>query len=133
MLFRSVLALHWLGPTLGGPEAARWTGLFQALLAGWVIYIAAAGIIFEGALLLLRRRVTPDPAVAMIAVMLYGIGVVGWVMLLLRGDASRVPMPFHHSVTLLAAWCGLRWAWLSRRNHNGHGSNGGKNPLSMIE
>jgi cation transport ATPase len=110
-----VLALHWLGPALGGAEAPRWTGLFQTLLAGWVVYVAAAGMIFEGAILLTRRRLTPDFTVAMIAAALYVIAFAGWAMLLLRGDAPRVPMPFHYSVILLAIWCGARWAWLARR------------------
>lgn len=110
-----VLALHWLGPALGGTEAPRWTGLFQTLLAGWVIYVAAAGMIFEGAILLTRGRLTLDFTIAMIAAALYVIALGGWAMLLLRADASRVPMPFHHSAMLLAVWCGARWAWLSRR------------------
>ena len=128
-----VLALHWLGPALGGTEAPRWTGLFQTLLAGWVIYVAAAGMIFEGALLLVRRKVlTPDAVVASIAVALYGLGVVAWAMLLIPGVTSRWPMPFHYSIMLLIAWCGLRWASLSRRDHSG--SNGGMmNPPSMMK
>ena len=127
-----VLALHWLGPALGGAEAPRWTGLFQTLLAGWVMYVAAVGMIFEGALLLVRRKVvTPDSVVAAIALAIYGVGVVAWAMLLIPGVTSRLPMPFHYSVMLLTAWCGGRWTWLSRRDHSG--SNGGMNPPSMMK
>ena len=112
-----VLALHWLGPALGGAEAPRWTGLFQTLLAGWVIYVAATGMIFEGAILLARRlRITLDFIVATVATTLYVVTVVAWAMLLVRRDASRVPTLFHHAVILLAAWCGARWAWLSSRD-----------------
>jgi hypothetical protein len=128
-----VLALHWLGPALGGPEAPRWTGLFQTLLAGWVMYVAAAGMIFEGVLQLLRRKITLDPVIAVIALTLYVVGVVGWTMLLVGAEAPRVPIPFHYGVVLLAAWCGLRWAWLARHNQSGgHGSHG-LNTESMIQ
>ena len=130
-----VLALHWLGPTLGGAEAPRWTGLFQTLLAGWVMYVAAAGMIFEGALLLVRRKVvTPDAVVAAIAVTLYGVGVVAWAMPLVPGAEARLPMPFHYSVILLIAWCGWRWASLSRRDHSGGGGSNGPmmKPQSMM-
>src|SRR4051812_47121983 len=43
-----VVILQLWGLGLGGPEAAKWVGVFQALLAGWVIYVAAAGMFFEG-------------------------------------------------------------------------------------
>ena len=108
-----VAALHWLGPMLGGAEAPKWTGLFQTLLAGWVMYVAAAGMIFEGALLLVRGRLTLDFVVAMVAAIAYLLGAAGWLSLLISGATSRTPVPFHFSVTLLAAWCGVRWAWLS--------------------
>ena len=109
-----VMALHWFGPALGGAEAPKWAGLFQSLLAGWVIYVAAAGMIFEGALLVARGRVTLDFVVATVAAIVYLAGVAGWLSLLIRGGASRLPMPFHYSVILLAAWCGLRWASLAQ-------------------
>lgn len=109
-----VAALHWLGPMLGGAEAPKWTGLFQTLLAGWIIYAAAAGMIFEGALLVARGRVTLDFIVATVAAIVYLVGVAGWLSLLIRGGTSTLPMPFHYPVILLAAWCGLRWASLAQ-------------------
>src|SRR5690349_4428997 len=45
-----VLALEAWGRSLGGREASRWVGGFQALLTGWVLYVAAAGMLFEGLL-----------------------------------------------------------------------------------
>jgi hypothetical protein len=117
-----VLALHWLGPLLGGAEAPRWTGLLQTLLAGWATYVAAAGMVFEGALLLTRGRVTSDFVAGMLASTLYLVGVAGWVVRLIRGAASTAPMPFHYGMTVLILWCGVRWAWLSRNAHSGHGS-----------
>ena len=62
-----VIALHYLGPTLGGPEAGRWSGLFQLLLTGWVMYVGVVGMLIEG---ILRRRLTADGIVV-------GIGVRG--------------------------------------------------------
>src|SRR5687767_3056847 len=43
-----VLALQWFGYRLGGTEADRWIGLLQLLLAGWIMYVGAAGLLFEG-------------------------------------------------------------------------------------
>lgn len=109
-----VLALHWFGLALGGPEAPRWTGLFQALLAGWIMYVAAAGLISEGALLLLRGRLTADLLVAGVAATVYVVGIAVWALLLWSGGPSRISMPFHYSVLILIVWCGVRWAWLAR-------------------
>src|SRR5688572_5630049 len=53
-----VLGLQYFGHKLGGPEAGKWVGLLQALLAGWVMYVGAAGMLFEGILLLRRRGIT---------------------------------------------------------------------------
>src|SRR4051812_28011999 len=54
-----VVVLQFWGTGLGGREAAKWVGIFQALLAGWVVYVSAAGMLFEG-ILLLPRRVSAD-------------------------------------------------------------------------
>ena len=51
-----VLALAKFGRSLGGVEADRWVSLLQALLAGWVVYVGATGMVAEGILLLLGRR-----------------------------------------------------------------------------
>src|SRR5215470_17771342 len=51
-----VAGLQWFGHPLGGRESARWIGLFQALLAGWVVYAGAAGMLFEGIVWLGRRK-----------------------------------------------------------------------------
>src|SRR5262249_32594294 len=52
-----VLALSLFGPALGGPEAGRWIGLLQSLLAGWVMYVGVTGMLVEA---LMRRRLTLD-------------------------------------------------------------------------
>ena len=63
-----VIALHFFGPSLGGPEAGRWVGLLQLLLAGWVMYVGAMGMLVEA---ILRRKITADGVVAMLAIGLY--------------------------------------------------------------
>ena len=65
-----VLALQWKGTALGGAEADRWVGILQALLAGWVVYVGAAGMLFEG-LILLPRRVMAELIPALLAVAAY--------------------------------------------------------------
>jgi cation transport ATPase len=124
-----VLALHWLGPMLGGAEAPRWTGLLQALLAGWATYVAAAGMVFEGALLLARGRATFDLVVGCVAGVIYLLGVVGWGARLIRGEASTMPMPFHYLMIVLILWCGVRWAWWSRTGGYSGGSTGHQGSL----
>src|SRR4051794_16875055 len=70
-----VLALQWFGPRLGGAEASRWIWLLQAILAGWIVYIAAAGMLFEG---LMARSLTtlPDLLVAIFAIGMYVISLI---------------------------------------------------------
>ena len=96
-----VLALQWLGPRLGGPEAPRWTAILQALLAGWILYVAAAGMLVEGFLACSWKQI-PDTLVAILSISLYLISLFGGV---------RV---FHWVVLLLIAWTALRWGWLIR-------------------
>lgn len=98
-----VLALQWLGPRLGGPEAPRWIAILQALLAGWIIYVAAAGMLLEG-LLARSAKHLPDALVAILSIGLYLISLVG---------ISRL---FHCVVLLLIPWSALRWAWLVRHS-----------------
>src|SRR5687768_3571371 len=50
-----VLALQLWGPTLGANEGERWVGLFQAILAGWVMCVGATGMIVEG-IIRIRHR-----------------------------------------------------------------------------
>lgn len=109
-----VIALEVWGPGLGGPEAARWVGVLQALLAGWVVYVGAAGMLFEGLILLLaRRRWSGGLAVAAAAMGLYLFSVVALARLLL-GDASGLRPLFHCVVSLICIWSGWRWLRLAR-------------------
>ena len=54
-----VIGLQYLGPSIGGPEAPRWVAILQAALAGWVVYIGAAGMLFEGLLVLRWDLICP--------------------------------------------------------------------------
>ena len=110
-----VIALQWFGRSLGGAESDRWVTLFQALLAGWVVYVGAMGMLAEGALLLVVRRRRPvdllaDFVVATAAVLLYLAGVPRLVGLLIgKRGALGWPAPFAGVVVLLALWSAFRW------------------------
>jgi hypothetical protein len=110
-----VLALQWIGPLLSRDDAARWVGLFQAILTGWIVYVAAAGMLFEGIVLLRRARITGGLIVGAIAVVMYLASAASVVRLLVARRLWFQPLLFHVVVIILAAWCALRWAMLSRR------------------
>src|SRR2546423_13647267 len=67
-----VVAVHFLGPGLGGPEAARWVALFELLLAGWVLYVGALGMIGDA---VIRRTMTLDAVVGCASLVAYLAGV----------------------------------------------------------
>ena len=110
-----VIALEIWGEGLGGREAARWVGVLQALLCGWVLDVAAAGMLFEGLILLhARRQWTAGLAVAALAAGLYAFSVVILARQLL-GHSPPVGPLFHWVVVLLATWSAWRWERLSHR------------------
>ena len=109
-----VLALQLCGRALGGPEAERWVGILQALLAGWVVYVGAAGMLFEG-LILLPRRVVADLIPALVAVLAYLFSLTSVVYVLFTGHLWYRPLLFHASVCVIAGWTGLQWYRSSRR------------------
>src|SRR5690349_16336516 len=87
-----VLALHRFGRSLGGPEADRWVAILQALLTGWIVYIAAAGMLFEGLISLPRRGPSPDLFVALAAVVGYFSSLAGRVLpILFTGRLGPAP------------------------------------------
>ncbi len=108
-----VFALQAWGRDLGGTESERWVGLLQALLAGWVTYIGAAGMLFEG-LILLPRRVAADLIPAIVAVATYAFSVVSVLHVLFTGRLWYRPLLFHVAVFVVAAWTGLQWYRRSR-------------------
>jgi cation transport ATPase len=102
-----VLALQWIGPRLGGPEAARWIGILQALLCGWIVYVAAAGRLIEG-LVARTRRFVPDTLVALLACGMYLYSAVCVIPIFIVGHTLHAPLLFHIVVLLLIPWTGLR-------------------------
>jgi cation transport ATPase len=100
-----VVVLECFGYALGGRDAERWVGFFQAILASWVIYVGAAGMLFEG---LVRRRITGDLIVSLIAVSLYLISLASLLGLFVRGHLWLRPLFFAWSVVLIAVWTGIQ-------------------------
>jgi hypothetical protein len=96
-----VLALHFLGPRLGGPEAARWVGLFEALLSGWVLYVGAAGMIGDA---VLGRRWTIHLVVALVSLAAYVIGIVHFVASLVDTKTPGLTRGFVVSTVLIGTW-----------------------------
>jgi cation transport ATPase len=96
-----VFALQFFGRSLGGVESNRWVAIFQALLAGWVVYVGAAGMLFESLVHLARRRYTADLLPSAAAVALY--------LLTLPRVTTGRPGWFHWAVLVIALWTGVRW------------------------
>lgn len=111
-----VLALQRYGLALGWVEAGRWAGVLQLLLAGWVMYVGAAGMLFEG-LLTLRKKPTADFTVALLAIALYLWSAVGFFALLTRAGTEH-RLLFDASVGLIAGWSAARW-WRMARSEPG--------------
>lgn len=119
-----VFALEGFGRSLGGLEADRWVAVLEALLAGWVLYVGAAGMLFEGVLRLRRRQITADLLPATVAALLYVATVarVAFHVIGARGgrimvhpDRTFPDLWFHWAVAVLILWTGLRW-WRSSHN-----------------
>ncbi len=108
-----VVALQIFGPALGGAEAERWIGILQALLAGWVVYVGAAGMLFEG-LLTIRRSFRADLIIAIAAIGLYLASLVSVLHVLVDGRLWFKSLFFDICVVMLAIWCGMQWRKLSR-------------------
>jgi hypothetical protein len=107
-----VIALQRYGRSLGWVEADRWVGVLQLLLAGWVMYVGVAGMLFEG-LVTIRRRVTLDFCVAVVAAGFYLFSAGSLVRLVIGGTARHRTM-FDVAVAIAIAWSGARWFQLSR-------------------
>ena len=114
-----VLALQWFGRSLGGAESGRWVALFQALLAGWVVYVAATGMLAERVLWLLGKVRAPlavraDALVGGLCVAVY-LASLGRPLGLLVSPGFGWPSGFHWCVLTIGLWSALRWWGLSRR------------------
>ena len=103
-----VVALQYFGTSLGGPEAPRFVATLQMLLAGWVMYVGAAGMLVEGAILLEKRQLHRDLIVAVVAIGLYFYSLLQTVHIVFTGRGE--PPIFHVPVVLVAIWTAVRWA-----------------------
>jgi cation transport ATPase len=117
-----VVALQWFGRSLGGAESERWVALLQALLAGWVVYVAATGMLAETIMLgLWQSHVSVgaacDGLVATAAMGAYLFSLPRVVALIVPRAASHWPWTtgFHWVVIALGIWTGLRWRQLVGR------------------
>lgn len=104
-----VLALQYIGPSLGGPESERWIGVLQAILCGWVTYVGAAGMLSEGVIILFRGKLTFETLLSLIAVGLYLFSAVSVLGVIVHGALFYRPLLFHVVIVLIAAWTGFRW------------------------
>ena len=115
-----VFGLELFGRSLGGPESGRWVALLQGLLAGWVLYVGAAGMLLEGILWLRRRRLGGDLLVAGVAVAasLFTLARLATYALTPHAPSPRPAnfpaLWFHWAVLLLIVWTGVRWWSFSR-------------------
>jgi len=109
-----VIFLQYVGPSLGGPESERWIGILQAILCGWVTYVGAAGMLFEGLVLLGRGKFTVDVLVALAAVGMYLFSAVSVLGIFVRGDLLYRPLLFHVVIVVVAAWTGFKWRTMRR-------------------
>ena len=107
-----VIALQYFGHQLGGAESVRWITIMQIVLTGWILFVAATGMISEGVMVIVaRRKITADFLVAIIATAVFlasctaaGVFFFG---------SKDWPRLFHIVVILLIVWTGARWARLS--------------------
>jgi len=106
-----VVGLQYFGLGLGGAEAAVWVGLLQAALAGWVLYVGAAGMILEG-FLRIRSGVSAYLVAAMAYTGFYLASFLGLVVLIVRRLPERQTFWFHWAVLILIIWCGIQWSRL---------------------
>jgi cation transport ATPase len=111
-----VIALQYFGNSLGGEDSPRWVGLLQGLLTGWVCYVGAAGVLFEGGVVLARmRRLTIDALVAAGVFLIFLWSVLAWITWLVPHAPRHVPMRYHWCVAILVVWSGVRWMMFARR------------------
>jgi hypothetical protein len=104
-----VVALWLLGPAMGGPEASRWIGLLQVLLAGWVMYVGVVGMLVEA---LMRRRATIDGLAGCVAIGLYLLGAVMLLWPAVWGGGGSLTFSrvlFSCAAAVSCGWAALRW------------------------
>jgi hypothetical protein len=109
-----LLGLQYFGPRLGGPESAKWIGILQSLLGGWIVYVGAAGMLFEGLINFHRfHRISADTAVALSSLGFYLFSLGAVLALPFLGHLPWKTL-FHWPVLLLGIWSASRWWRLNR-------------------
>jgi hypothetical protein len=117
-----VVLLDLIGDKLGGRGDGLWPATFAAILSGWVLYVGAAGMGFEGIvrLYLHPREFTLDLPVAIIAVAAWiwasvSLGL-GFAAAHAGHLVSRPAGPgFDICVCTLAIWTGARYRYYHHR------------------
>ena len=114
-----VLALHFIGPQLGGSEAPRWIGLLEILLAGWVVYVGILAMIVEA---IIRKRAGLDSVLAGAALISYLIAAFLYARLMVQLQPFRLMWGFPTEVMIAIVLNGMRWTMLTmhdnRENEN---------------
>ena len=97
-----VVALQYFGHKLGGPEAARWVTVIQVVLTGWILFVAATGMLSEGVMLIVaRRKLSADLLVALFASAMFLFSCIS--------ALTNRPRLFHIVVFVLALWSFAQW------------------------
>ena len=107
-----VIALHFVGPLLGGEESGRWVGLFQMLLAGWVMYVGVMGMAVES---LLRRTITSDGLIALAAIICYLSAFCALFYLFTTAKPPKFHGEFYWAVVIALVWSAVQWFRTSKR------------------
>lgn len=117
--------LQLIGLSLGGPESARWVTLFQALLTGWVAYVGAGGLLYEGLIGEVvatgnRWGARASLVVAAGTALLYAISLVRSVRPFVTPAAGNLARHtfYHWVICLIVAWSAFNWWRLARGREN---------------
>jgi hypothetical protein len=115
--------------------------LLQGLLSGWVVYVAAVGMLVEGVMwatrppgsarLALRHGwVAGDFITALAAIGLY-LWSAAWLVAvaLSKGAEGNSRLRFHWIILILAGWTGLQWLRLAKRRRAARGGSPGSDKL----
>jgi len=90
-------------------------GMLQALLAGWVMYVAVAGLAFEGFLLLARGRITAGFVISLTTLGLYLWSIISVLHILWTGALWWKPLLFHVCIFIVIGWSAIGWRRLSHQ------------------
>src|SRR5262249_39243503 len=89
-----VAALEIFGPALDRNGHERWVPPLQALLAGWVCYVGAMGMLFESILMLGMKRISADLVPSLFAVGCFLWSALSTIGVLVQGHPFYQPLLF---------------------------------------